>query len=236
MRRQEQSELHVTIFNYNNETLRGNLTVTENGTKDGKLSFNQCDKGFILMPNEIKIFTCTMNANHVGSFDVIAEALVSDENMNITKFDGEVKQLKVIYEGFVEQKVKSFYFDLTSEESNHLQEVYHPVFPEERIKGSEMLLLSANTELITVTWLNQLDKIQRDHSNVQYDFSDPDGCCQQILGTHYPKLHWLEYLNMTKKATKNDFENVVRGIQRVLANFCKTNPFDGSYIVHYNGL
>jgi hypothetical protein len=168
-----------------------------------------------------------VTAHKVGKFALLSTAVAKHSNK--TSNDGELRELNVIYEGIVQYRSKTFYFDLTKQKQKDIEDKIVLDFPKEAINGSEKVFVSATAELISTNWKDELQGLVKS-SSFEADFSAPDRCCEQRTRDYFPKVYWLDFLKTSKKATKEQEYAAVQAIQKAISLLCFQNPKDGSFV------
>ncbi|XP_054153494.1 CD109 antigen-like [Oppia nitens] len=234
VRRNETSEFHVTMFNYKNETVDVTLNVYQNSSDKHKtmIQIDNCKNlKQKLQPGQIKSITCYAKSNGVGQFDLVAEASGTSELSDDKVADGELRQLKVIYEGITVDKHVVVDLLMFEQDVNKISTSVKSVLPADRVIGSELLLMTATTELLTSQWNDRLEKLESDYS-MKFDFSKPEGCCQQRINRGFPKVFWLDYAKATNRTTPDMENQAVADIQFTLSLLCWHVDYDGSFVYY----
>jgi hypothetical protein len=178
--------------------------------------------------NDIKNYTCFVTAHNVGKYGLLAKA--NAKSGGITVSDGEIRELIVLFEGIEKHRSMSVFFDFTKEQSKNIEDKVKVEYPKNAILGSQKVFASATAELITTTWKDSLKSMIGNRSVPQFDFSEPNACCQQRTVYYFPKVYWLDFLKYSKKATKDVIEFASKAIQKTIDLLCFQNPNDGSVV------
>ena len=221
------TDVHLIVFNYLNETVQARISVTPNKAEDSNyLKLEDCYHKITIEPNEIITMTCKVSSTKIGKIGLVAQVTgLQSETWKNIKPDGELRELLVVYEGIQQHITQEFLFDLTDQDKNTLKYKLPSALPREIINGSAQIFVSATTDLLSVTWQEHLKQL---NENIYYDFSDPGGCCQQRIYNYFPRIFWLNYLEISNKLKETDRVKAINEINKAMAQLCWHDPNDGS--------
>ncbi|CAG2102777.1 unnamed protein product [Medioppia subpectinata] len=114
---------------------------------------------------------------------------------------------------------------------NKLTTSVKSVLPKDRVVGSELLLMTATTELMTVQWTDKLQGLEQNYS-MKFDFSKPTGCCQQRIDFGFPKVYWLDYAIATNRSDQDMKNQAVSDITYTYSLLCWHVVYDGSFVYY----